>query len=292
LICVLSYQYYCNFPKDGRGTKLLVAWMWFLQAFNAIIVSKMIYFYLITSFGSPNNLGVSIWEWSLYLGLSSLAAFSAQVYYAHRVFVLSKSKILFGSILLFASCQLGFGFATMSEAFKILIFAEFTTVTWVAVTWLSFSAACDLIIAVVQVMYLHRHRTGITGTNRIINTLILYIMSTGLLTSIIAILELTTFATLGFNWVHVFLSVPMGAVYTVSFLANLDARRTVRSAVTNTANMLGSEALSIEFKRVQQVRSESGTATFPGGPASTKFSDHSNGEEQFQKSHDTAFSAV
>ncbi|KAG6827056.1 hypothetical protein H0H92_013373 [Tricholoma furcatifolium] len=137
--------------------------------------------------------------------------------------------------LILAFLQLGFGLATMSEAFHLVVLSRFTSVSWVAVTWLSFAAACDILIAVTQVVYLHRHRSGIPATNHLIKILTLYIMSTGLLTGIVAILELTTFAALGFNFVHVFLSIAMGAIYCVSFLANLDARRIVRDAHTDPA---------------------------------------------------------
>ncbi|RDB17748.1 hypothetical protein Hypma_001137 [Hypsizygus marmoreus] len=286
LICVLSYQYYVNFPRDSRGTKLLVAWMWILQTFDVIVISKMIYYYLISSFGVSENLASLNWEWSLYIGLSSIAAFSVQAYYACRIFVLSKSYILFGIILLFAFCQLGFGLATMSEAFIIADFEKFISVTWVVVTWLSFSATCDLIIAAAQVVYLHRHRTGITGTNRIINMLILYIMSTGLLTSIVAILELTLFATLGFNFIHVLLKISMGAIYTVSFLANLDARRTVRPASAEVSNGgTVPDRLNIEFHRVKHVQME--TSDFPGD--STKFTESNVSDVNFKNDGQTPF---
>ncbi|RDB17594.1 hypothetical protein Hypma_001122 [Hypsizygus marmoreus] len=286
LICVLSYQYYVNFPRDARGTKLLVAWMWILQTFNAIIVSKMVYYYLVSSFGVWENLALATWEWCLYVGLSSIAAFSVQAYYACRVFALSKSYTLCGIILLFAFCQLGFGLATMSEAFIIGVFEKFIPVAWLVVTWLSFSAACDLIIAATQVVYLHRHRTGITGTNRIINILILYILSTGLLTTIMAILVLTTFATLGFNFVHVFLNIPLGATYTVSFLANLDARRTVRPAGAEVPNRgTVPERLDIELRRVKH--DQTGTSDFLGG--STKFTESNVSDVKFKNDGQTPF---
>ncbi|RDB17768.1 hypothetical protein Hypma_001113 [Hypsizygus marmoreus] len=284
LICVLSYQYYVNFPRDGRGTKLLVAWMWILQIFNAIIISKMIYYYLISSFGVLENLASIIWEWSLYLGLSSIAAFSVQAYYAHRIFILSKSYILFSVILLFAFCQLGFGLATMSKAFTLGVFEKLVSATWVCVTWLAFSAACDLLIAATQVVYLHHHRTGVTSTNRIINVLILYIMSTGLLTSIVAILGLTTFAAFGLTFVDVFLGVLIGAIYTVSFLVNLDARRTVCPIGTESTNGgTVPDGLNIEFRRVKHIQTE--TSDFPVD--STKFTESNVSDVKFKNDGQT-----
>ncbi|KNZ76225.1 hypothetical protein J132_11151 [Termitomyces sp. J132] len=219
LICILSYQYYVNFPSDGRGTKLLVAWMVALQLFNVVVESKTVYYYLITSFGITENLAIATWELLLYLGLSSISAFSVQAYYAYRTYLLTKSRFLFAVIFGLALLQLGFGLATMAETFKVVIIAKLTTLTWVSVPWFAFAAACDLVIAAVQVVFLHRHRSGLPRTNRLIKILSLYILSTGLLTSVVAIVELTSFAAIGFNFPLVFLSVAMGALYVVSFLA-------------------------------------------------------------------------
>ncbi|KAG6917769.1 hypothetical protein DXG01_001174 [Tephrocybe rancida] len=247
---------------------------------DRIVVSKMIYYYLVTSFGIPQNLAVANWEWSLYLGLSSLSAFSVQAYYARRTYLLTQSWLLFLLTLSLAIGQLGFGLATMSEAFHLVVLAKFPSVTWIAVTWLSFAAACDFLITIIQVVYLHRHRSGIAATNKIVKILSLYIMSTGLLTSVVALLELTTFATLGFNFVHVFLSHVMGAIYAVSFIANLDSRRTVRMAKTDPVTLSqsvttqGDHSLNIMFRKGQvKVQSHTNVDTFPS--EATKFSDPS-----------------
>ncbi|KAG6908367.1 hypothetical protein DXG01_004865 [Tephrocybe rancida] len=178
-----------------------------------------------------------------------------------------------------AVLQLGFGLATMSETYKLKYFIKFTSVGWVAVTWLSWSAACDIIVAAVQVVYLHRHRSGISKSNRLIKILTLYIMSTGLLTSAFAILELTTFVSLGFNFVQVFLSIAMGAVYVVSFLANLDARHTLRTVDMDSVGVIGLDNLNISrdssfkinIEKKMFVDSESIVGSSPN--ATTKASD-------------------
>ncbi|KAG6906655.1 hypothetical protein DXG01_012712 [Tephrocybe rancida] len=95
-------------------------------------------------------------------------------------------------------------------------------------------------------------------------------MSTGLLTGIVAILELTTFATLGFNFVHVFLSIAMGA----------NSRRIVRASRTDPSDTLGldnlrtsrdrSGTLNIMFKENKEVKSDM-VGSFPS--TTTKFSD-------------------
>ncbi|KAG6908368.1 hypothetical protein DXG01_004866 [Tephrocybe rancida] len=243
-------------------------------------LQRMMYYYLVTSFGKFEVIGVATWEWPLYTGLSSIAAFSVQAYYARRTYLLIKSHLLFGVILSLAVLQLGFGLATMSEAYTLKYIVECTAAGWTAVVWLCCSAACDIIVAVAQVVYLHRHRSGISSkSNHLVHILILYIMSTGLLTSIFAILELTTFASLGLNFVHVFLSIAMGAVYVVSLLANLDARHTIRTVDMNSDGVIDLDDLNISrdssFKISVEMRkfvhSENVVGSFPS--ATTKVSD-------------------
>ncbi|KDR84173.1 hypothetical protein GALMADRAFT_220000 [Galerina marginata CBS 339.88] len=257
LVCVFAYRYYVNFPKDGLATKLLVR--------LSIIQSKMVYYYLVTSFGISDRLSVAIWEWALYLGLISLSSIGVQIFYAHRIFLLSKSYALAGLILVFAFSGVGFCMAIMTIVLRVKAFEEITYYTWMFITWLSFATACDVTIAIYQVTYLRRHRTRVRRTNRVINTLILYIMSTGLLTSMTVIVELSTFVAIGFNFGHVFLSYQMASLHAVSFLATLDSRRAVRDMIgpemLSITGTVDSEPVTFDIKRVEGSESHSSAGT-------------------------------
>lgn len=138
-------------------------------------------------------------------------------------------------------------------------FDKFRAVTWICVAWLACSAACDLLIAGLQVMYLMKHRSPVTRTDILVKKLLFYIISTGSLTSVIVTIEFSSFAALGFNFAHVFLSYSAGGVYFLSLLANLLARRemqgkyTVSSDLPSASNIV---PLSIRFR--------------PGTPPSSK----------------------
>lgn len=259
LLCVFAYQYYMAFPKDPWLTKSLVGFLLFLQILNLIIITKMDYYYLITSFSILDNLGSANWEWSMFIGLSVISAFCVQIYYARRVFLLSRSFVFLISILLPAFGQLAFGLGTMIYTATLVEFDKFRAVTWICVAWLACSAACDLLIAGLQVMYLMKHRSPVTRTDILVKKLLFYIISTGSLTSVIVTIEFSSFAALGFNFAHVFLSYSAGGVYFLSLLANLLARRemqgkyTVSSDLPSASNIV---PLSIRFR--------------PGTPPSSK----------------------
>lgn len=46
------------------------------------------------------------------------------------------------------------------------------------ITWFACLAGCDIIITSSQVFYLHNHRSGIAKSNKVVNTLILYLTTT------------------------------------------------------------------------------------------------------------------
>ncbi|KDR79594.1 hypothetical protein GALMADRAFT_277912 [Galerina marginata CBS 339.88] len=203
------------------------------------LVSEMIYFYLIISFGDSTTLNIPTWEFALFHGLSAIAAFFVQIYNARRIFAMTKQYMAVATIVLFATVSVAFALGFMAEMFVIGVIDRLHSVSWIAIVWLTCSVVSDLLITGFQVVYLHKHRTGIDKTNRIINILILYILSTGLLTS-----------------------VPLGGVYTVSFLANLDARRRVREIVPGvhtfkmTSASSQSQGISIEIKHTRQVTTD------------------------------------
>ncbi|KAG6916811.1 hypothetical protein DXG01_005276 [Tephrocybe rancida] len=67
-----------------------------------------------------------------------------------------------------------------------------------------------------------------TRSIRLLNVLSFYIISTGMLTSIVATIDLIVSIIFGTSAIQIFMCMIMGAFYGVSFLANLDARRVTR----------------------------------------------------------------
>ncbi|KAF9477704.1 hypothetical protein BDN70DRAFT_896328 [Pholiota conissans] len=181
IICMMSYQYYNNFPGDGRIIKSLI--IADIQCIHiSFDVTYMIYHYLVSSFGNGENLAVGVW-------LSQLAACR----YTMRGASLSEMKFTY--------------FVRSNQKLRNL------------------SSDCFILVEFSRFASDTRQRTGISG--------------------IFAIIELTTLIALGFNFSHIFLSQPLGAVYTVSFLANLDARRVLRT--------IGSETVPADLKPITDI---------------------------------------
>jgi len=278
LLCVLCYQYYVNYPEDPLSTKILVGTLWALQLVTTVTDLRMLYHYLITNFGNEEALLSATWEWSYFLAAESVTASLVQIYYARRILILTNSYILSGFAVLLSLVSLGFGTATAGASAHLKVFARFIPLTWVAVTWLSCTLACDLVVTAIQVWYLRRHRTGVRGTERILNKLIFYIISTGVLTSILAVLEVSTFAALGWNFTHDFVSFPNGGVYVLSLLSNLDVRRKVRSMKTDPSTTGGLSNVNSEFD-LGDMRFKTGTTITITRARAAEAEGWENGEE-------------
>ncbi|TDL25586.1 hypothetical protein BD410DRAFT_800977 [Rickenella mellea] len=96
-------------------------------------------------------------------------------------------------------------------------------------TSLSSTVACDVLIAGSLLYYLNRSRTGFKRTDSIINNLMLYSLTTGLLTSIFAIVNLVTFLTMPGNMVNISVSLFLGKLYSNSLMTILNSRAETRA---------------------------------------------------------------
>ncbi|KAJ3929489.1 MAG: hypothetical protein NXY57DRAFT_411529 [Lentinula lateritia] len=95
--------------------------------------------------------------------------FTAQIFFVTRIWVLSPPEITrklmyTGPVLLLAVCQIAIQRITSTQA--------------------GTTAACDILIAVILCMLLHKARSGFQRSDKIIDKLILYTINRGILTSL------------------------------------------------------------------------------------------------------------
>jgi len=101
--------------------------------------------------------------------------------------------------------------------------------TWLAVSWLSIQAMSDIVIAMCMCLLLRRRRTGFQKTDSMINRMILYAISTGLVTSVFSCFILVTFVKYGFHHSELTVGIPLGGFYSITMLTNLHSRKTLQA---------------------------------------------------------------
>jgi len=89
----------------------------------------------------------------------------------------------------------------------------------------------DILIAGSMLIHLGSLRTEFPQTKRALNLLVMYTVNTGLVTSLLALGDLSAYTlyTGGISFAYLFITPSLGGVYTGTLLANLHARASARS---------------------------------------------------------------
>ncbi|KAF9267527.1 hypothetical protein L218DRAFT_955399 [Marasmius fiardii PR-910] len=109
--------------------------------------------------------------------------------------------------------------------------AAFGQLVWVTGAGIGSAAAADILIAASLCYYLSKSRTGFKRTDSLISTLIIYTLTTGLMTSIIDIIIIIAFTTMPTNYVWLAFFWIVGRCYVNSLLAALNSRDSLRGRV-------------------------------------------------------------
>lgn len=194
-------QGYDYFPSHDRPIIQFIALsMILLNVTSSALVAQSVYYYLVPHFGSLLPLNAITSELSAECLISTLITFISQAYFVvqlHSVSKARKQSIFIPTVVgVLAVAAFVFGVActtvmvihkhsvlsARSEAFSIFFgLAK------------GFGAVTDIVATIAMCFMLANARTGMSGTNFIIRTLMQYIMQRGVLVTLIQTLLLITF---------------------------------------------------------------------------------------------------
>ncbi|KAF9512072.1 hypothetical protein BS47DRAFT_1363370 [Hydnum rufescens UP504] len=237
--------------------------------------TQALYWRVVTNYGNGLTLGRSTWEFTVFQINTVCASLAVQTFFAGRVYSLSANLYLgmlvisprvmhydfvgspcvtsvrsvlpnyrrfYDALLAYSARAVGFG---VVRDFAVLI-KEWT---WLAVAWLAIQAIADLVIATCMCLLLRHRRTGFQKTDSVINRMVLYTISTGLVTSVLSCILLGMFVKYGFNFTTT-IGIPLGTVYSITMLANLHTRTALRAKLdTPTPLELISSSLKKRIRR-------------------------------------------
>ncbi|KAF9505819.1 hypothetical protein BS47DRAFT_1353598 [Hydnum rufescens UP504] len=212
-VIVQTYQYFAAKHKDKFRIKLLVCWVLIMEILTAAIDILVVWHFCITEFGTLTSNAKPLWAscanfltTMMLTSLKALVSLPVQLFFAHRVMVLTRN-IWFGSLIGFAAgiiflCALGLTICDqLIENFAIRFPAAIHVVSTLGI---SLHLANDLAISASLVWYLHRHRTGLPRSDALITDIIRLTVQTGTVTVIaviyvLVLMEVVTCALLTLN---------------------------------------------------------------------------------------------
>ncbi|KAK0194315.1 hypothetical protein F5146DRAFT_1135078 [Armillaria mellea] len=182
-LSVQLYLYYLAFPNDRRLLKNLVYGIYVVESVQTILVAHDAFAAFGYGFGDINALTRMNSFWLTVPIMSVVGASVGQFFYAYRIFVLSRSRIIpiFITCLWFLSVyafQAG-DFTKMND--------QVTQIT--AGIWCGAAALCDILIAVCMTYYLMRSTINFHRTRIQITRIIRLTIETGSVTAAVALLS-------------------------------------------------------------------------------------------------------
>ncbi|RDB29940.1 hypothetical protein Hypma_013791 [Hypsizygus marmoreus] len=236
---VQTFYYYMSYPKDPWYLKGLVALTVIFDTVHLIFISHTIYHYLVSNYNNPAALDLLIWSVVMEALPTGLTGALVQCFYTTRVWRLSnKNMLLTGFILLIVFGNAGCGTAWVILAIQLKTYTDLLRISPLTNTINALSTTADVLIAATLCLMLHRARTGFKRSDSMINKLMLFVVNTGVLTSLCAIGSLISLIVSPNTLVYASFYFCIGRLYTNSFLATLNARKSITGRVDDVSHML------------------------------------------------------
>ncbi|KAH9916811.1 uncharacterized protein B0H18DRAFT_60302 [Fomitopsis serialis] len=231
VITLQCYSYYDNFKTNRLSLKCLVlSVLIFEWVQTGLITADEMRIYV---YDHGNVISVLAFHstWFSVTIMSGLISAVVQMFFAWRVFKLSRSRVLGGSMAAFivalavsqmVACMIARSKAK-AEGIASALHGQLRTAI---IVWLTGAVAVDVLIAVCMTYLLLRSKTGIASTDALINRMVRLVVETGTLTASLSILGLIagSIRPLHETLVYEVLAFIFTKMYSITFLTNLNSR--------------------------------------------------------------------
>ncbi|KAK0241064.1 hypothetical protein EDD85DRAFT_388071 [Armillaria nabsnona] len=261
-LSVQLYLYYLAFPKDRNFTKCLVYGIYTVEFAQTILFTHDAFAIFGYGFGDMKALTRVYFNWLTIPIMSAAVACVGQGFYAYRIFILSRSRIVPIFVICVSLTSAVAGIITGVYCFPADDVTELNNrKMYNAVgTWCGASALCDIIIAICMTYYLQRSTTGFRRTKILITKLIRLTIETGTVTAVVALLNLILFFAFPHQTFYGTPGIIMPKLYANTVLVVLNSRiRIVGGRDTDTS----SADMSITTTMIMDITSQLTEGTRP-----------------------------
>ncbi|KAF8258419.1 hypothetical protein EI94DRAFT_1754720 [Lactarius quietus] len=289
------YVYTYNFPDDSKRLKYLVYGVVFLETVQSGLALGYLYYWFVTSFGDILKFYVtrlSLWDGPVLVG--SVTAVIVQLFFAHRIWVLSEKKSRWICLMISLFSAVGAIAEAVGSIYSQVVGIEDSlgdTLLWaLSLTWLAGTVLADGLIAL-SMLYLLKKRCSEEASSfskNAISKIVRLTVETNLLTTTVAITALVLAAVRpDMNWCHCPIAI-MGKLYANALLVSLNNRVAIRDVPARMVATRFSEATFSNGKRpndtsdctyFQLDRSPSAMNLTPSGESVRRSRESEEGEE-------------
>ncbi|TFK65017.1 hypothetical protein BDN72DRAFT_219072 [Pluteus cervinus] len=240
IVLMQGYIYYKLYVEDTRRTKLLVLVVCFLDCCHTTCIWSALWGYLIRHFGDEAFIGYIRWDLAATVVITALLTILVHLFYAHRIFLLSKgNQYIVIPLLLLIILRFTSATTTTAQMVRLGNFSEFKHLfRWLFTFGLALSSVIDVIITTSMFILLRTNRSGVARVNKMIDSLILYAFEMGLLTSAGTIASMMLWLVMPTNLIFMGLHFVIAKFYANSILVSLNTRHILRQSNGNGTAIL------------------------------------------------------
>ncbi|KAF7328345.1 hypothetical protein MVEN_02550000 [Mycena venus] len=222
--------YFRHFKHDDWKLKTLVLVAFLVDTASTVGDYACVYLYTITHASDPGYLADQHWPIPLYLFTTALIAILVQSFLVIRYWWFTRNILV--TLLNSFLCIVAFGGAVACGVIIAMFpaFKERNKVRIPATIWLVFEAVADLSIAAALLWELRKARPTLVDTRSVLDRLVALTIRTGTATATLAVATVIAFLLKDETNISVGIAYTLGRVYVLSMLANLNVRRSGRSA--------------------------------------------------------------
>ncbi|KAI0825381.1 hypothetical protein BC628DRAFT_1374858 [Trametes gibbosa] len=208
---------------------------------------------LVVHYGAFAELNSIAWSIAVTIALTAVTTFIVHGFFIHRIYALSKGNLYITiPLITLALLRVGAASVTTSEMIKLGNYPLFVSrYSWVFTLGLAVSASLDILITIIMCYYIRRGRTAFVRMNRIIDILTLYTVENGMITCIATALSLFFWLFMRYNFAFLGMHLAINKLYANSFLASLNARKTLANKSQGSGQVMEAYALPLRFPSSQ-----------------------------------------
>ncbi|KAF8900386.1 hypothetical protein CPB85DRAFT_160417 [Mucidula mucida] len=234
-LSVQTYLYYDAAVNDRLLTRCLVYGVYMLEFVQTAFVTYDAFKIFALGFGDLESLTAVHFHWLTIPVMSAIVSCISQLFYAYRIFILSKRNAFAPSVIAIISFGSAIGgILTGYMAYRTGDASQLNTPgTSIAIGfWCGGAALCDILIAAFMTHYLAKHDSDFRHTQRLISRLIRITVETGTLTAVGALLDLILFFVFPFQEVYMSVALWLPKLYANAMIMVINARLKIVSSTS------------------------------------------------------------
>ncbi|KAG2158998.1 uncharacterized protein EDB93DRAFT_437288 [Suillus bovinus] len=227
--CMQTWYYFSRYVSDPWYNKFCVGAIFLSDSIHQVLITHTVYTYLVVDFANATDLKKLVWSLAVEVVFNGFTALVVQSFLTIRVYRLSNKNIIAtASVLSLVITEFILVIIYFSKAIHLTTLSQIPQLKPWSMSTNAIAASGDVLISVFLCTFLKRSRTGFRQSDTLINKLMLFSVSTGLLTSVCAVMSLISITAWPNTFIYVAFYFCLGRLYCNSLLATLNTRKGMR----------------------------------------------------------------